>query len=545
VVIRSIAQRRVVVDVSQEAQKTGIKPGMSAAEARALCLNLTCIDDDPRADRRALEALGRWLIRFTPLVARGWGGVDENQTGDEQGGYENRPESQSNQPPALFLDLTGCDRLFGGIARLLELIQAALNRFNIPARLAVAPTPGAAWAFAVTNGGGAKIVEASSLPREILPLPVVTLRLEEAVVADLIHLGLLRVGDLLALPREQLPARFGPALLKRLDQLTGAVAEPLINLVSDPPIISRAEFDAPIEALEDIWLILERLLEGVVADLTRRNHGARQLRMVLQPDRGWGRPTVTRLISLSRPHRNRRALLELIRCETQRIDCEHGFVVFQLDVPLHESISDAQIQLFEQGTIERQIELDRLIERLRVRLGAPAVIQPALVESYLPESAWQPATDDQPPASALKPAKKKTPLPKRAPAKTALPKTSLPKTALKELSKAALSADVTVGMPPRPLCLLPTPEEISVICEPSDDRTGHPRQFNWQGTVHRLAWVTGPERIAGQWWRGHHHTRDYYDVEDQAGRRFWIFRVLHLLSPQRIVARWFLHGRFD
>jgi protein ImuB len=65
--------------------------------------------------------------------------------------------------------------------------------------------------------------------------------------------------------------------------------------------------------------------------------------------------------------------------------------------------------------------------------------------------------------------------------------------------------------------------------------------------VHRLVHVLGPERIAGEWWRGHHKTRDYYDVTDESGNRFWVFRVMSLSKPQAdtIGVRWFLHGLFQ
>jgi protein ImuB len=101
----------------------------------------------------------------------------------------------------------------------------------------------------------------------------------------------------------------------------------------------------------------------------------------------------------------------------------------------------------------------------------------------------------------------------------------------------------------RPLLLLPTPVEVRVTAEPSDDvRLGSPRQFVHRGRVHRLAFAVGPERIEGEWWRGHRRTRDYYEVEDDAGLRFWLFRVVRVTkSPDgdvRASARWFIHGRF-
>jgi protein ImuB len=53
----------------------------------------------------------------------------------------------------------------------------------------------------------------------------------------------------------------------------------------------------------------------------------------------------------------------------------------------------------------------------------------------------------------------------------------------------------------------------------------------------------GPERIAAEWWRSAGGgIRDYYRVEDEAGRRFWLYRA-GIYRPDR-PPRWFLHGFF-
>ena len=70
---------------------------------------------------------------------------------------------------------------------------------------------------------------------------------------------------------------------------------------------------------------------------------------------------------------------------------------------------------------------------------------------------------------------------------------------------------------------------------PSDDREGRPVQFAHEHRVHEITAALGPERICGQWWQGRNKTRDYYDVEDPQGRRFWIFRVAE-------TGKWYLHG---
>jgi protein ImuB len=59
-----------------------------------------------------------------------------------------------------------------------------------------------------------------------------------------------------------------------------------------------------------------------------------------------------------------------------------------------------------------------------------------------------------------------------------------------------------------------------------------------------VAKAEGPERIAPEWWRGpaHAHSRDYYRLEDESGRRFWVYRAIpdSAAGP----ARWYVHGLF-
>jgi protein ImuB len=76
------------------------------------------------------------------------------------------------------------------------------------------------------------------------------------------------------------------------------------------------------------------------------------------------------------------------------------------------------------------------------------------------------------------------------------------------------------------------------MVSPSDDREGRPVMFAHEGQARRVAHFVGPERIAGRWWDGHDKTRDYFDVQDEQGRRFWVFRVTQ-------TGKWYLHGVFE
>lgn len=64
--------------------------------------------------------------------------------------------------------------------------------------------------------------------------------------------------------------------------------------------------------------------------------------------------------------------------------------------------------------------------------------------------------------------------------------------------------------------------------------------FAWRGARHELHRVIGPERVEPEWgWDTPERTRDYYRVEDDTGRRFWIF-----VTAQGEALAWFIHGLF-
>jgi protein ImuB len=57
----------------------------------------------------------------------------------------------------------------------------------------------------------------------------------------------------------------------------------------------------------------------------------------------------------------------------------------------------------------------------------------------------------------------------------------------------------------------------------------------------------GPERVFGEWWKRDVElasVRDYFQVEDDAGERYWIFRSGDGEHSETGSAAWFLHGVF-
>jgi protein ImuB len=90
----------------------------------------------------------------------------------------------------------------------------------------------------------------------------------------------------------------------------------------------------------------------------------------------------------------------------------------------------------------------------------------------------------------------------------------------------------------RPVQLLPTPEPIEVTA-PIPDYP--PMLFKHKGKLHRVIKSDGPERIEQEWWLQQGEHRDYYRVEDEEGRRYWLFRLGHYDDK---TFKWFMHGFF-
>ena len=171
------------------------------SNARSKVLDLQTCDADPAADAAALRQLALWALRYTPRAAA-W---------DEASGAD-----------GLFLDITGCAHLFGGEECLLADISQRFRRFELPVRVAVADTAGAAWAVARHGPAERSIVDPGGQAEALRDLPLAALRFSDAALSLLRRLGIRRVGEVMSQPRAPFAARFDSEVLLRLDQALGA-----------------------------------------------------------------------------------------------------------------------------------------------------------------------------------------------------------------------------------------------------------------------------------------------------------------------------------
>jgi len=458
-------------------RRFGLRPGQSHADARAIAPGLVSASAEPEEERRALKALALWLERFSPLVAVDAGLPEEKFSGQE----------------GLLIDMTGGAHLFGGEEGLLEEILRRLKAAGIPAFAAIADTPGAAFALArwATSEGHPTVIAPAGGTREALAdLPVEALRLDDDAVRLLARFGLQRIGDLYPLPRSGLARRFrsdaGLALVRRLDQALGAEAEPLKPERPAADYRVWQAFAEPLLEAEGVAYALPVLAGALCAQLEQDGQGARTL--ALDAFRTDGR--VVRLAAgLSAPSRTPAHLLRLIKEKgIESLDLGFGADALMLSALAAEPLAGRQAELEGDPRLQGAEALAGLIDRLQAKLGEGAVTRPGGVDSHLPERSER-----------------------RVPAGPGPPPSAAP------------------PLRPRPLLLLDPPEPVEALAELPD---AAPSRFTWRRVAHRVAKAQGPERLSPEWWRPEPsfgprlgaRTRDYYAVEDESGRRYWLFR---------------------
>ncbi|SHI41577.1 Y-family DNA polymerase [Wenxinia saemankumensis] len=503
----------VIHATTRAAEAAGAAAGGRVVDARALIPDLQIAFADTAGDAAALARLVLWMRRFCPwsasdgLTARGGAG--------------------------LVLDTTGSDHLWGGEPAMLAEIEGALGTLGLEAELAIAPTRGAAWALA-RFGDLRGIARPGDLPARLAPLPVRALRIDGDTVQVLQRLGLKTIGDLAAVPRLSLARRFSRAEaprnpLLRLDQATGRLAEPLDAPDEPPRFAVQARLAEPVQ---DPTAHLPALAEELAAALAAEGFGLR--RAVLTVYRTDGEVSALG-VATSAATRDPAHIVRLFDGRLERIDPGFGFDLLTLHAEVAERL-DARAPRLD-GAAGSGEALARLVDRLAGRFGPGNVLRPAPRERHVPERAegWASAMGRAPrpaPPRARRP----------APQTPAAPRPPTPPGGRPALALVAARPSRPARLP-RPWRLIEPPEEVRVLYAVPE---GPPAQFVWRRVPHRILRFDGPERIAPEWWADRPTTRlrDYYRIEDQSGRRYWIYRHGLEGDGRGRTPDWFLHGVF-
>jgi protein ImuB len=522
-----------IVAANRAARTGGVVPGLGFSDAMARLPRLESEEIDRAGDRLALRRLAGWMGRYSPLVAR-------------------------HGSDGLMLETTGCDHLFGGEDAMAAEISDRLDALGLTARIGLAGTQGAAHALARAAPESPAILAPGEEHDGLAGLAVSALRLEDASSRLLRRFGLNRIGQLYGVDRRALARRFASreaaeAVVMRLDQALGLRGEPLAPIRPAPAHSARLACPEPLLHREGVWAGLERLLGEACRELAWHGRGARGFRLAAYRSDG----SVSCVsVRAARPVRAPGHALRLFGERLDEIDPGFGIDLMVLEAFRPDSMHAGRPVLSAElaGHTLDMHEVSALADRIMARLGEGAV-QVAVPQSrHIPEQAerlvsFKGELADWP-------------------------------------ARDGAGAD-------RPLRLFARPEPVEVLAEVPD---GPPIRFVWRRMARRVARADGPERIAPEWWmeggtslptpvpvhevatattrperdpspsgaeragaaqpalsathraapaqRAVKRTRDYYRIEDEAGRRYWVFRDGLYGDGRGGAPQWYVHGVF-
>lgn len=350
--------RRWLLVCNEVSRKAGLHNGLDAAAAMARVPYLKLIERSKPREQASLKALAGWAEQYSSFVcfdAQRW---------------------------LLWIEIGASLNYFGGLPKLIQDVEQGIASLGYTAHCGIAPTLEAA-ALLTSHQYAPWVLQLSDLSAALAPLPLNRLAISHPVMESLRGIGWQTVGDVLAIPHDQLARRFGPQLPQYLQRLMGEQADPRERYRA-PAIYRRCfELAAPIEAVEALLFPLRRVLGELQGYLRARDTALQALRLTLGHDHHTD--TVIELHT-STPQREAACLLALLRERLERTTLAAPTIKFTVSVDQFTPLGDTQNDLFD--TTQRDNAWNNLLDKLRARLGDNAVHRLGLNDDHRPEQAW-------------------------------------------------------------------------------------------------------------------------------------------------------------
>lgn len=453
-----VGRKTRIVTVNIPAAVRGVGTGMGINAALALVPELMLQARSVPLETATVARLARWAGCFTPTVSIG-------------------PDN------TLWLEIRGSLRLFNGLNALQCEVVKGLRARGHQVHMACAPTARAAL-WLVRAGWQQSVATLLELRPVLACLGVKQLGWSARRVQVLEQMGLTTVGDCLRMPREGLARRLGPACLRELDEAVGRHPELQRRYV--PPARFSAALELPLESTDRVLLLdgFQRLFQQLQQALKTYQASLRGVWCgFVHPD---GQATSWHLGLSQAVSADRLPGLLSLRLASANLSAP--VVRLTLRAALEPGQVPSGSDLLGQS-LQPEGNLSTLLERLRARLGSPAVQGLALRAEHRPEKAWRRVPDP-----------------------------------LHDSLAEARGGSFSPVIRPRPVWLLWAPLPLRLMA-------GQPV---WQGV---LSLDKGPERIESGWWDGDDVRRDYYRASNARGVTVWIYQDLRSQN-------WYLQGFF-
>ncbi len=371
----------VVLDASPAALALGIRRGMALGSAHRLAPEATFLDPDPKADGAAVEAALDRLAAFSPGIA---GETDATHPGFGR----------------LEVQLDGLERLWGAEPVLVERIRTELAPIlsGWP-RAGIAGTRFAAMAAAgmanePAQRPGLLVVPPGEEVAFLAPLPAALLTADPDVRARLARFGLRQIGQVAAVSRSALVARFGAEGERLHARARGEETNPFRPRRSPDRMSLALPVEPAVDDLEPLRFLLHRLAATLADQLTGRGMATARVHLRLALDRTFAVPGTPSAMAfeqrLPEPTQEAEAIERLLVARLERTPPPAPVARLELELADVAPAAGQQLALFVPQA-GRAARLGWQLARLALTFGEDRVrrVELADPEAPLPEARWR------------------------------------------------------------------------------------------------------------------------------------------------------------
>jgi nucleotidyltransferase/DNA polymerase involved in DNA repair len=563
-----------IIACSRPAHEAGVRPGMTATQARAVAATVRLVDADLAAYQRALTALGEALYGLSVTV---------------------EVPAHPGEPLLALVPPGSRGQRFG--ERVLE-VAAALGFHG---RVGIADDRFSAWAATqVTPRQPVRAVPAGGSAAFLAPLPLALLPMDADVRRTLGLLGIRTLGDFAALPAPSVGRRWAQGGLDPQILARGEDLRPLAPFTPVAAVLETLDLDGAVHELEPILFGLRPLCERVCVRLRGRGRAAARVAVTLAGRGEHGRAQTLVPVAPARPTASATTLVDLLRAHLSERRLEHDVEQVSVEVLEEGDLEVVELDLFDRAG-PGPGAVDVAVARLRAAFGEHAASGAVLVDRHRPEAAWaltpfdpeaehawaskprrrglrtgrgRAATEPSAPSGRGRSAKADELTPTVLPALVRAPgalrlldppepievpraaavrsvSTAAPNLERLTLVASASAPRARVGPGPGANASAPSAAPPGAAVRPGaaaatltpgpspgTEPDTAPPSFRLGGVLHRVTAASGPTRLEAEWWTDEPLARDYFEVATADGGRYWLYR-------DHVDGSFYLHGIFD
>jgi protein ImuB len=481
-----------VFAVNREARSLGVETGITKVQAEAF-KGIFWRWRSPSQEATAYAALLDCAWTISPCV---------------EDGVKREEQDFSD---TVVLDIDGCEKLFGSPDKIAHDLRRVASEVGLETNVAVAGSPLAA-VCAGQGFAGVTVIPAGEEGLRIGSLSLEALRIPFEFVETLKRWGKKTCADFAALPEIAIVERLGQEGLRWCRLARGADDQPLIAKEFPSNFEEHMDLDSPVELLEPLLFVLNRLLEQLCARLRMHILAIGEIKVTLKLEHNDSRTKEPifhiRTIRLPVPARDSKLLLKLLQLDLEKHPPSLPVTVVRMfAIPVKPPAQ--QLGLFLPLSPDPG-RLEVTLARIQNTVGEHRVGAPLLLDTHNPNGFLQ----------------KRFVLPEMKEKRSVTKKQA---TAAMRVFRPPLSATV-------------------------DFQEGKPTFLGCEGARRRILAFAGPWRTKGDWWSETKWARDEWDIkvrplrqraQSESNRESEEETALYRVYKDLRAKRWFVEGIYD